>query len=121
MHNDTQQHAPPAAVAQETPVRRGRRGDGKRDQVIKVRVTVDEIIRLEMAAYAQKMERATWARRALLLQADREASYAPPPPVTLCPRDKAVMDRFAVTVSPALLPALTTTTTEETEDEGDHT
>jgi hypothetical protein len=117
MHDETQQTIPPAAVAQAAPVRRGRKGDGNRDRVIKVRLTFDELVRIDIASGYQRMERSTWARRALLLQADREASYAPPPPVTLCPRDKAVMDQFAVTVPPALLPA-STPTTEETESEG---
>ena len=101
MHDETQSTVPPAAVAQAAPVRRGRKGDGNRDRVIKVRLTFDELVRIDIASGYQRMERSTWARRALLLQADREASYAPPPPVTLCPRDKAVMDKFTVAPTPS--------------------
>ena len=61
----------------------------KRTELLKVRLTFDELVQLDTAASARQMDRSTWVRQALLHQAAREATYRPLPPLALDPKDVA--------------------------------
>jgi hypothetical protein len=58
---------------------------------MKVRMPLQLKYRLELHAKHRGMDLSAWVRRALKLQADREATYLPPPPLDIDPRDAAVM------------------------------
>lgn len=63
---------------------------GKRTELLKVRLTFDELVLLDTAASERQMDRSTWVRQALLHQAAREATYRPLPPLQLDPKDVAI-------------------------------
>lgn len=83
---------PCAAVVHEAPrPKRGKQTSAPRTCVLKVRLSDDELWRVLTAAGAQGLEMSTWCRRALLLRADREATYKPPPPLAIDSREAEIM------------------------------
>jgi hypothetical protein len=74
--------------------------------VLKVRLAPAFKARLADHAQARQLELSAWVRRALKLQADREASYLPPSPLDIDPRDAAIMKHGRMD------------TTDQTEDDG---
>ena len=68
-----------------------------RTKLIKFRVTADEIDMIDTAAAGRQMDRSGWLRHASKLQAARELSYRPPPPLQLDPRDVAAARQATIT------------------------
>ena len=52
-------------------------------ETVMVRATAEEVARWDASAARLEMSRSAWLRRAMRLQADREATYRPLPPMKL--------------------------------------
>ena len=64
--------------------------------MVKFRCTTEEIDQIDTAAAGRRMDRSGWLRHASKLQAARELSYRPPPPLQLDPRDVAIFNQAKV-------------------------